>query len=217
MARTQGERKADTRGRLLDAAATLFAERGIDAVSVDAVADAAERTSGALYAHFGSKQGLLLALMDEWSDSLVAVIAAEFELAAGIDDRLRAVAANVITEPSAQTTRLMLLERELWLRAARDEAVASAMRARARRAHDRLARGLAAWRRDGVIAPDASPDVLATVVWALVVGLHMQKHIDPGAIDTDAAAAALGTALGVGDADESPHRRVERPAPSPTN
>ena len=117
MSRTQGERKAETRARLLDAAATLFAERGIDAVSVDAVADAAGRTSGAVYAHFGSKQGLLLALLDEWAHSLVTVIAAEFELAATVEDRLRAVATSVVTDPSDQTRRLLLLDRELWLRA----------------------------------------------------------------------------------------------------
>jgi len=64
MARTQEERKAETRSRLLAAAAELFADHGVDAVSVDAVAEAAGRTSGAVYAHFGSKQGLLLALLD---------------------------------------------------------------------------------------------------------------------------------------------------------
>src|SRR3984893_19251435 len=105
MSRTQEERKADTRARLLDAAATLFADRGIDAVSVDAVADAAGRTSGAVYAHFGSKQGLLLALMDEWAHSLVTVIAAEFELASSVEDRLRAVGVNVGTNPSHQNRR----------------------------------------------------------------------------------------------------------------
>ena len=119
MPRTQEERKAETRARLLDAAATLFAEHGIDAVSVDAVADEAGRTSGSVYAHFGSKQGLLLALLDEWAHSLVTVIAAEFELATTVEDRLRAVAVNVVTNPSDQTRRLLLLERELWLRGAR--------------------------------------------------------------------------------------------------
>ena len=47
---TQEQRKAETRQRLLDAAAILFAERGIDAVSIDAIAEAADRTSGAVYA-----------------------------------------------------------------------------------------------------------------------------------------------------------------------
>ena len=77
VARTQEERKAETRARLLAAAADLFADQGIDAVSVDAVAEAAGRTSGAVYAHFGSKQGLLLALLDSWKDSVLTVLLAE--------------------------------------------------------------------------------------------------------------------------------------------
>ena len=52
---TQGERRAATRQRLLDAAAELFATRGIEASSVDAIAERAERTSGAIYDHFGGK------------------------------------------------------------------------------------------------------------------------------------------------------------------
>jgi AcrR family transcriptional regulator len=191
MSRTQGERKAETRARLLDAAATLFAERGIDAVSVDAVADAAGRTSGAVYAHFGSKQGLLLALLDEWAHSLVTVIAAEFELAATVEDRLRAVAASVVTDPSDQTRRLLLLERELWLRATRDPEVAHAMRARWREAHERLSRGFAAWIADGLVAPMAPPDVLATVFRALVIGFETQHRIDPTSLDTAEVASAL--------------------------
>jgi AcrR family transcriptional regulator len=214
VARTQQERKADTRDRLLSAAAQLFADHGIDAVSVDVVAEAAGRTSGAVYDHFGSKQGMLLALLDEWQQSLVAVIAAEFELAAGVGDRLRAVATNLIAHPSEETRRLLLLEQELWLRAARDPMVASALRARAADAHTRMARGFAAWIADGLIGPVASPDTLATVFRALVVGLEMQHRIDPGALDTDAVTAALGSLLGVTVLDAgvpSTHRRVTTP------
>ncbi len=197
MARTQQERKADTRDRLLSAAAQLFAEHGIDAVSVDHVAEAAGRTSGAVYDHFGSKQGMLLALLDDWEQSLVTVIAAEFELASNVADRLRAVATNLIAHPSEETRRLLLLEQELWLRAARDPEVAAALRIRAAEAHARMARGFAAWIADGLIGPVASPDTLATVFRALVVGLEMQHRVGPGALDADSVTAALGRVLDV--------------------
>ena len=209
MSRTQEERKADTRARLLDAAATLFAARGIDAVSVDAVADAADRTSGAVYDHFGSKQGLLLALLDEWAHSLVTVIAAEFELAATVEDRLRAVAANVVTNPTDQTRRLLLLERELWLRATRDPDVAEAMRARSREAHDWLAKGFAAWIAEGLIDDGADPDVLATVFRALITGLEIDHRIDPDRFDTAGVASALAVVTRAPAlTDSAPHRSV---------
>ena len=209
VARTQSERRADTRERLLAAAAELFADRGIDAVSVDLVAEAAGRTSGAIYDHFGSKQGMLLALLDEWEQSLVTVIAAEFELAADVSDRLRAVAANLIAHPSEQTRRLLLLERELGLRAARDPAVAAALRLRAAGAHDRMARGFAAWMAAGIIGPVADPDTLATVFSALVVGLEMHHRVDPDAMDIETVTGALASVLHV----EVPS--THRPTPSP--
>jgi len=59
MARTQEERRAETRALLLDAASDLFAHKGFHATSAEAVAAAAGRTTGALYDHFGGKEGLL--------------------------------------------------------------------------------------------------------------------------------------------------------------
>jgi AcrR family transcriptional regulator len=197
VARTQQQRKADTRDRLLAAAAQLFADHGIDAVSVDVVAEAAGRTSGAVYDHFGSKQGMLLALLDVWEQSLVTVIAAEFELATDVAERLRAVADNLIAHPSEETGRLLLLERELALRAARDPQVAAALRTRAAEAHDRMARGFASWMAEGVIEPVADPDTLATVFRALVVGLEMHHRLDPAAVDVEVVTAALGRLLHV--------------------
>src|ERR1700728_4532423 len=140
---TQQERRTATRARLLRAAADLFAEQGIDGVSVDAVAAAANRTSGAVYDHFGSKHGLLLALLDDWSDALVAVITAEFEISSALGDRLMAVWENVCAHPSEDVRRVLLLEHELWLRAARDHRLASALPARMRKSNGRVGRGLA--------------------------------------------------------------------------
>jgi AcrR family transcriptional regulator len=63
--RTQAERRAQTRARLLAAAREVFAERGYNGASLELVSEHAGCTKGALYDHFGSKEGLLLALVDE--------------------------------------------------------------------------------------------------------------------------------------------------------
>lgn len=56
---------ARNRQRVLSAAARLFAERGVDHVSMDAVAEAAGVGKGTVFRRFGDKAGLAAALLDE--------------------------------------------------------------------------------------------------------------------------------------------------------
>ncbi|WP_233552705.1 TetR/AcrR family transcriptional regulator [Jiangella rhizosphaerae] len=56
---------ARNRVAVLDAAARLFAERGVDGVTMDAVAAAAGVGKGTVFRRFGDKAGLAVALLDE--------------------------------------------------------------------------------------------------------------------------------------------------------
>jgi AcrR family transcriptional regulator len=56
---------ARNRQKVLDAAARLFAQRGVDSVSMDDVAAAAGVGKGTLYRRFGDRSGLAAALLDE--------------------------------------------------------------------------------------------------------------------------------------------------------
>ena len=60
MGRIAGVTAAETRERLLRAAADVFAERGYDGTRVADIAAAAGVSNGALYAHFPSKADLLV-------------------------------------------------------------------------------------------------------------------------------------------------------------
>jgi TetR/AcrR family transcriptional regulator, transcriptional repressor for nem operon len=53
------EKAAENRERILDEAARLFRERGVQGVGVDALGEAAGLTHGSLYSQFGSKDRLL--------------------------------------------------------------------------------------------------------------------------------------------------------------
>jgi len=57
---------------LLDAAAELFAEQGPARVSVRELADRAGVNHGLVHRHFGSKEGLLRALMERLAQSIAA-------------------------------------------------------------------------------------------------------------------------------------------------
>ena len=59
-------RRAQTRVRLLQAAAEVYALHGFGGATLDEVAAQAGLTKGAVYDHFGSKENLLLALMEEY-------------------------------------------------------------------------------------------------------------------------------------------------------
>ncbi|WP_089298674.1 TetR/AcrR family transcriptional regulator [Actinoplanes regularis] len=56
---------ARNRAVVLDAAAALFRQHGVDAVSMDAIAAAAGVGKGTLFRRFGDKAGLAVALLDE--------------------------------------------------------------------------------------------------------------------------------------------------------
>jgi AcrR family transcriptional regulator len=180
---TQEERRSQTRTQLLDAAAELFAERGVEASSIDAIAALAGRTSGAVYDHFGGKDGLLRALLESWVDDASTVIGAELTAATTLDERLLALWRNVAHPPSGDG-RWIALEHELWSYAVRHPEV-----------HDYLVRryraawaGVSAAGRDWV--GDDTGDVGAALI-GLLLGLEMMRRIDPDTVTDDLALDAL--------------------------
>lgn len=182
---TQEMRRADTRVRLLAAAAELFAERGVDSTSIGAIAELADRTSGAVYDHFGGKDGVLFALLDSWVVDLSAVIGAELATASTLEERLAVLWRNV-SAPAVGDGRWIALELELWTHASRDPA-----------AREHLARRYrGAWR--GIVelagrSDDASAEVGPAVI-GLLFGLEMMRRVDPVAV-TDRLAIDSLTAL----------------------
>ena len=180
---TQGERRAETRQRLLDAAAELFAARGVEGSSVDAIAERAERTSGAVYDHFGGKDGLLFALLEGWVDDVAVVIGAELVNATTLDERLASIWRNV-TDPPTGDGRWIALEHELWSYAARNEVAREHLARRYRAAWEGVDEAVADWTQDG-----GSP-VGAALIGALL-GLEMMRRVDPSALPDELAIAAL--------------------------
>ena len=191
---TQGERRAETRERLLAAAAELFAERGIEASSVDAIAERADRTSGAVYDHFGGKQGLLFALLEGWTDDAATVIGAEVRAAATLEDRLAAIWHNVTAPPAGGEGRWIQLEHELWAYAARDRTALEHLARRYRVAWTAVDEAVAEWASDDGRPAPTTPAGPALI--GVLLGLEMMRRIDPDAVDDTTAVAALLGAVG---------------------
>jgi AcrR family transcriptional regulator len=207
---TQEKRKAETRQRLLDAGAALFAERGIEAVSIDAIADAADRTSGAVYAHFGGKAGLLTALLESLVDENAAVMHAELSVAIEGDAQLAALWRTFANPPPGPSEGWMLLEHELWLYANRHDEARSHLAARYAEARRMVVESLDAWTAEGRADAPGSSDEIAPLLIALLLGLEMQHRLDPDAVSDDAAVVGLRALTGLGRA------QTETAAPSTT-
>lgn len=191
---TQEQRRSDTRQRLLDAAAELFAARGIEGSSVDAIAARAQRTSGAVYDHFGGKDGLLFALLEGWVDRVAVVIGAELATATTLDERLASIWRNV-SDPPTGGGRWIALEHELWSYAARNEPARVHLARRYRAAWVSIDEAVADWTGGG--SAGAGPSLIG-----VLFGLEMMRRVDPAAMTDDLAIAALrGVVLATTGAD----------------
>ena len=155
-------------------------------VSVDALAERADRTSGAIYAHFGGKDGLLLALLDEWRDATSEAIMADFEADAELEDRLRSLWRNFVAPASDPAGMWVLLEHELWLYVCRNPDALQRVAQRYQQASTSLAQA---------IRPDDSGG-LGRLLIALLIGLEMQRRLDPEAVPDELAIAGLKALVG---------------------
>ena len=194
---TQEQRRAETRRRLLEAARTVVADRGLAAASVDAVAEAAERTSGALYDHFGGKSGLVFALLDEWKDATARAILADLASAEDGRERLASMWRNFAEPPTEAAADWTLLEHELWLHACRQPDLTALAAER----YAGIRRRLAGAVRTGALGAaddldEGAAEGVATLLIGLMVGLEMQRRLDPGAVSDDLAVAGLEALAG---------------------
>ena len=196
---TQGERRAETRQRLLDAAADLFADRGVEGSSVDAIGEAADRTSGAIYDHFEGKEGILFALLEGWVDDVAAVITAELVAAATLDERLAALW-RAISHPPGDD-RWIRLEHELWSYAARNERAREHLARRYAAAAASVDEAVAEWAADDGRAAPTRPTGAAVI--GTLLGLEMMRRIDPSAIDDRTAVDTLRGAIAAPSHQES--------------
>ncbi|NMH77871.1 TetR/AcrR family transcriptional regulator [Pseudonocardia xinjiangensis] len=81
--------RADRERQILDAAVAVFGERGYQAASMDMVAERVGVTKPVLYAHFGSKDGLLLACIARARAELLEVTTTAAASADGPEEMLR--------------------------------------------------------------------------------------------------------------------------------
>jgi AcrR family transcriptional regulator len=171
------ERKSQTRDRLIDAAAQVFARRGFEAATIDEVAAAAGYTKGAVYSNFASKTDLFIALIERRIEVQSAEHALRFEgqdletMARGLEEQ-----ADQETDSEKQWVVLAI---EFWLHAMRDDRARVLMADQYERARMLTAELIASSYAKADQQPPLAPRDLAIVIEALGAGLAFQAALDP--------------------------------------
>jgi AcrR family transcriptional regulator len=181
---TRKEKQAHTRFCLMQAAAKVFARRGLQQASIDEVAEQAGYTKGAFYANFKNKEELFLAMLDE-------------RFAARLEEIERAVATDEPPEEQARQagadfTRALSSDPE-WERlflefsahAARNEDFREELVTRYRS----LRSSIAELYRRRIEREGGEPPIpveqMALMTFAMANGFALEKLLEPDAVDDE--------------------------------
>jgi AcrR family transcriptional regulator len=192
--RTREESKRATRESLLAAAAEVFAAKGFVGASLEEIADRAGFTKGAVYSNFGSKEELVLAVLDERLNDRLMNIVGLVDANAPADEQLRS-AAQLVGKAFAEERSWFLLWLEFSAYVARNPRYRPKFAARERQLRDAMAE-LIRQRADAVgLAPALPPDELATALFALGDGLTLATLRDPEGVPEELFGAVLAVLL----------------------
>jgi AcrR family transcriptional regulator len=181
---TRDERRADTRRRLLAAASDVFARHGYHAASVDAVAEQAGFTTGAVYSAFGSKEELFLGVVDEHLRRNVAALEAAVADGTTVAARVQEGAEHWM-QLVERTPEMLLLHTEFWAYAVRDAGVRPRVAAQFAEVRAALCRLLVAGAEDLGLRLTMPVEHVAVGLDALADGIARQRMAEPEAVPHD--------------------------------
>ncbi|GAB1472124.1 TetR/AcrR family transcriptional regulator [Chloroflexota bacterium] len=169
------QRSEETRSKITASAIKLFSNRGFSAASVDDICADAGISKGAFYHHFKTKQGLFLALLDGWLQSIDDAIESSKDLSAP-ETFMQITEAYPYIFATANEGLPMFLE--FWLQASRDEKIWQAGIKPYRRYHKYFAALIKKGVDEGSFV-EVDPKLTARMIISTAMGLLLQSLMDP--------------------------------------
>lgn len=174
-----------TRERLVAAATTLFAEQGFRSTTVQAIGERAGISRGSIFWHFGSKEGLLWAVVERsFSRWETETLVPDVGDAIGIEAMRRGLASHrrfLTEDPGALRLFYVLMFEALG---PRPELLGEFVSL-----HEHLRDVCASWitagQRAGEIRPDLDARATVTVLIATMGGIAYQALVDPDGLELD--------------------------------
>ncbi|WP_051070209.1 TetR/AcrR family transcriptional regulator [Actinopolyspora halophila] len=151
--------------RLLTAATRLFAERGFETTSVQEIVDAAGVTKGAMYHYFGSKDDLLYEIYARVLRVQTARMERAVDSAESVQQRLRAVAIDVVITTVTHLDDTVIFFRSMHLLHPDKQAE---VRAQRRHYHERVRQLIEEGQSAGVFRSDRSAELVVDFFFGAV-------------------------------------------------
>lgn len=195
------DRQAQTRDELIAAADRLFTRNGFHATSVDAVADAAGYTKGAVYSNFESKEDLFFSVYELRVDRRVA----EMERTLRSGDTAYAGMERLIADLERRHDDGWLAAFfEFWAHVLRHPELRERFAEQHRRGIGPVASALerVAEERGERLPEDAAK--LATARQAMLTGLQLERLTQPDVVDAGLGVRMLRLAMDEGGFDGLP-------------
>jgi len=179
---TREEKKAQTRERLIEAAAKVFAEKGFAATSLDEVADAAGLTKGAVYSNFENKEDLVRAVLEAHQNRQSGI--RDIATAAGTLEEQQAIAGRLFSKSVSEERDAFLLLLDFTTYALRNPALHADFLARNRAGRKVIADMLAENPGGGELFK-TDVDRAALIFQAIGNGIALEKLVDPEGVPDD--------------------------------
>ena len=198
---TRADRQARTRDELIEAADRLFRKNGFHASSVDAIADAAGYTKGAVYSNFESKEDVFFAVYERRVERRVRETEATLASGETAYDGMERLIADLEQRHDHGWLAVFF---EFWAHVLRHPELRERFVEQHRRgmepvarAHERVAE------ERGELLPE-DPVKLATARYAMLTGLQLERLTQPDLVDEGLAARMLRLAMEKGGLDGLP-------------
>lgn len=178
---TKTAQGALSRERILDAAAELIAERGYSATSVDALCKKAGIVKTALYWHFGSKEGLLAAVIERVANEWIEEVQRSVYVTGEPLERLDRVLSGLREILEQRPRHMRLLLSVLLERSEGDPTTRASLKRVFDHAIGTMVQGL----EDAVGRTLPDLDLVAHTILSLTQGTALRALIDPEGVDLD--------------------------------
>jgi AcrR family transcriptional regulator len=178
--KSRAETKQETRERLVSAAMALFAERGLDAASLDDICDRAGYTRGAFYVHFADRDDLITAVMERVGRTFLDALS-------GADDDLVTIAHRFVLFLASGAYPLTrkggIRPYQLLDACARSPAIRKQYVALVEETIERLARATKQSQKKKAVRSDLSSEGMGLMLVCVVIGVQtlmdLEVPIDP--------------------------------------